>query len=96
MRGHRWGPGAAAAAHPADAWGSLCTAVESRWGLGGRERWGSGEGRGAEPGCGEAGAEELGRGWDESKRCWGGGVWALLGVREDQGSVLTVDVGRQC
>ena len=40
----------AAAARPADAWGSLCTVVERWWGLGGRERWGSGEGRGARVG----------------------------------------------
>lgn len=40
------------------------------------------------------GRGELGRGWDERMRRWGGGVCALLGVSEDQGSVLIVDVGR--
>ena len=32
VHGQGWGPGAAAAARPADAWGSLCTVVERRWG----------------------------------------------------------------
>lgn len=32
FHGQGWGPGAAAAARPADAWGGLCTVVEGRWG----------------------------------------------------------------